>query len=61
VSDWKLALPGDAALIAALADATATAVEDAIGAHRIGDWRTARLAARRVTIGHRDLLALPPE
>ncbi len=61
VSDWKLAPPGDAALIAALADATATAVEDAIGAHRIGDWKTARRAARRVTIGHRDLLALPPE
>jgi SAM-dependent methyltransferase len=61
VSDWKLAPPGDAALIAALADATATAVQDAIGAHRIGDWKTARRAARRVTIGHRDLLALPPE
>ena len=61
VSDWKLAPPGDAALIAALADATATAVEDAIGAHRIGDWKTARRAARRVTIGHRDLFALPPE
>ena len=60
-SDWKLALPGDAALIAALAAATATAVAGTIGADRAGIWRTARLAAHRVTIGHRDLLALPPE
>ncbi len=60
-SDWKLALPGSAALIAALADATATAVAGAIGADRARIWRTARLTARKVTIGHRDLLALPPE
>ncbi|MHA1529535.1 MAG: SAM-dependent methyltransferase [Alphaproteobacteria bacterium] len=59
-SDWNLARPGDAALIAALADASAAAVEDAIGAGRAGEWRAARLAAHRVTIGHRDLLALPP-
>ena len=60
-SDWDLAQPDDAALIAALADGSADAVEDAIGADRAGVWRAARLAARSVTIGHRDLLALPPE
>ena len=60
-SDWNLAQPADAALIAALADGSADAVEDAIGADRAGDWRAARLAAQSVTIGHRDLLALPPE
>ncbi len=60
-SDWKLALPGDAALIAALADASATAIAGAIGADRANIWRTARLTARKVSIGHRDLLALPPE
>ena len=60
-SDWKLALPGDAGLIAALAGATATAVGGMIGPGRAGDWRAARVTAHRVTIGHRDLLALPPE
>jgi SAM-dependent methyltransferase len=60
-SDWKLAPPGNAALIAALADATAAAVAGAFGADRAGIWRTACLTARKVTIGHRDLLALPPE
>jgi len=60
-SDWKLEPPGDAALIAALADGSAAAVTDAIGADRTGIWRTARRGARRVTIGHRDLLALPPD
>jgi hypothetical protein len=59
--DWKLEAPRDAALIAALADGTATAVAGAIRADRAGIWRTARSAAHRVTIGHRDLLALPPE
>ena len=60
-SDWDLARPVDAALIAALAEGGAAVVEDAIGADRAGVWRAARLAARSVTIGHRDLLALPPE
>ncbi len=60
-SDWKLALPGDAALIAALADGSATAVAGAIGADRANIWRTARRTAPKVMIGHRDLLALPPK
>ncbi len=60
-SDWKLALPGDAALIAALAGGSATAVAGAIGSDRANSWRTARLTAHRVTIGHRDLLGLPPK
>ena len=59
-SDWKLALPGDAALIAALADGSATVVAGAIGADRANIWRTARRTAPKVMIGHRDLLALPP-
>jgi len=57
-SDWHLAAPGDAALIAALAGATAAAVAGTIGADRANIWGAARRAAHRVTIGHRDLLAL---
>jgi hypothetical protein len=59
-SDWTLAQAGDAALIAALADGSAAAVAGAVGADRANTWRTARRGARRVMIGHRDLLALPP-
>ncbi|MGF1501715.1 MAG: methyltransferase domain-containing protein [Paracoccaceae bacterium] len=56
-SPWDLAAPGAAALIAALASGSARAVAD-----RVPDaesWRVARAGAARVTIGHRDLLALP--
>lgn len=59
-SDWRLAQPADAALIATLAEGTATAVMPRIGAGRAAAWRGARLRADRVVIGHRDLLALPP-
>ncbi len=59
-SDWDLTRPADAALIAALAEGSAAAVEDAIGADRARAWRAARVGAQSVTIGHRDLLALPP-
>lgn len=59
-SDWRLALPADAALIRALADGTAAAVAHALGGARAGRWRAARAEARGVLIGHRDLLALPP-
>ena len=58
-SDWDLAQPADAALIVALAEGTAAAVAPQIGAERAEAWRAARTRARRVTIGHRDLLALP--
>ncbi len=60
-SDWTLAQPADAALIAALAEGTAAAVAPRIGAERSEAWRAARTGAERVVIGHRDLLALPPE
>ena len=59
-SDWVLTPPADAALIAALAEGTAAAVASRIGAERAGAWRAARAGATRVTVGHRDLLALPP-
>ena len=42
------------------ADGSAGAVAGALGAGQAEAWRAARIAARRVTIGHRDLLALPP-
>ena len=58
-SDWELSQPGDAGLIAALADGSAAAAR-AIGPERAANWRAARVTAQRVTIGHRDLLALPP-
>lgn len=57
-SDWTLEEPRDAALIAALAEGTARAVEPALGP-RAGAWLGARRTADRVMIGHRDLLALP--
>jgi hypothetical protein len=60
-SDWNLEPPDDAALIAALADGTSAAVGEAIGLERAAAWRAARIAAHSVTIGHLDLLALPPE
>lgn len=59
-SDWVLAPPRDAALIAALAAGSAAAVAGALGPARAEAWRAARTSARRVTVGHRDLLALPP-
>lgn len=59
-SDWTLEAPRDAALIAALAEGTARAVAPAIGAERAEAWRAARTQARRVTVSHADLLALPP-
>jgi hypothetical protein len=60
-SDWELVQPGDAGLIAALADGSATATAPAIGRDRAEEWRVARRGAASVMIGHRDLLALPPE
>ncbi len=59
-SDWQLA--GDAAghdLIAELADGIAAAVAPALGDEIAGSWRTARRDATAVTVGHRDILALP--
>ncbi|MEL6477362.1 MAG: class I SAM-dependent methyltransferase [Pseudomonadota bacterium] len=58
-SDWHLAPPRDAALIAALAEGSAAAVAPDLG-ERASDWRAARQIASDVMIGHRDLLALPP-
>lgn len=58
-SDWRLSGPADAALIAALAEGSAEAVAPALGAPAAA-WREARAAAAAVTIGHVDLLALPP-
>lgn len=59
-SDWHLVAPRDAALIAALAQGSAAAVAGALGPDAADAWRAARGSARRVTIGHCDLLALPP-
>lgn len=60
-SPWELG-PHDAALIAALADGAAAAVSEtgAFDPASLGDWHVARRRARRVSIGHVDLLALPP-
>jgi len=57
-SDWMLEAPRDARLIAALAAGTADAIAPSLGMEA-REWADARLTARRVTIGHRDLLALP--
>ena len=58
-SDWRLEAPRDAALIAALAAGTGAAVAPALGP-AAGHWAEVRAGARTVTIGHADLLALPP-
>lgn len=57
-SDWKLAQPGDAALIAALADGSAAAVAATMGAECAESWRARRCVADSVIIGHCDLLAI---
>ena len=59
-SDWQLQRPGDSELIAALAEGAAAAVAGAVGVERSNQWLAARTGAHGVTIGHRDLLALPP-
>jgi SAM-dependent methyltransferase len=59
-SDWELSQPGDAGLIAALANGSAATVAATIGPGGAESWRAARIGAARVSIGHRDLLALPP-
>ena len=59
-SDWRLAPPADAALIAALARGSAEAVAPALGAELAGAWRRSRAEAASVAIGHTDVLALPP-
>lgn len=57
-SDWVLEAPRDARVIAALAEGTSAAIRPYLG--REGElWREARVTARRVCIGHRDLLARP--
>jgi hypothetical protein len=58
-SDWSLSPPADAALIAALASGSAEAVAPAIGREAAREWQRARAAATSVTVGHRDIVALP--
>lgn len=58
-ADWHLAPPEDVALIAALAESTAHAAGPALGPAAAA-WGRARAGATAVTIGHTDLLALPP-
>ncbi|MEM6548034.1 MAG: SAM-dependent methyltransferase [Pseudomonadota bacterium] len=59
-SDWVLEAPADAELIAELAGGSARAVEPALG-FETAAWRDDRVAASKVVIGHRDLLAMPPD
>lgn len=58
-SDWRLAPPADAPLIAALARGSAEAVAPALGKDQAAEWQRARAAASAVTVGHLDVLALP--
>ena len=59
-SDWRLSAPRDAELIKALAEGSAAAVRDRLGTGA-DDWKARHIGARLVIIGHRDLLALPPD
>ncbi|MDH3667762.1 MAG: class I SAM-dependent methyltransferase [Paracoccaceae bacterium] len=58
-SDWDLQQPRDAALISALAEGGGAATAAIVGPE-IDGWMAARRDASAVTIGHRDLLAVPP-
>ncbi|MGP9822016.1 SAM-dependent methyltransferase [Salinarimonas sp. NSM] len=60
-SPWRLAAPGDAALIRALAEGQASAVAETgrLTPAEVEAWRTARLAATAATIGHADLFCRP--
>ncbi|MBK0399720.1 class I SAM-dependent methyltransferase [Limibaculum sp. M0105] len=60
-SDWDLAAPADAGLIEALAEGSAGAISDHLGPATAAAWLDAHRHARRVVIGHRDLLAFPPK
>lgn len=60
-SSWRLAAPGDSALIRELARGSAASVAELQPyASWLEDWTRARLNATRVEIGHADMLALPP-
>lgn len=59
-SDWALTAEEDAPLIAALARGSADAVAPVLGTEAATEWHAARAAASTVTIGHEDILALPP-
>ena len=59
-SDWHLEAERDSRLIEALARGSADAVAPALGNAAASEWHRARGAASSVTIGHQDLLALPP-
>ena len=60
-SPWRLG-PGDAPLIAALAEGAADAVAETglVPAPTVADWRASRGVAASCVIGHSDLFALPP-
>lgn len=61
-SAWVLRAPADAPLLAALAEGVAAAAAEE-GAAEAGAWGQARRAARAgvsATVGHVDLLAVPP-
>ncbi len=60
-SDWQLSPPDDAALIAELARGTAEALAPALGRGTADAWHGARACAETVTIGHQDVLAVPPD
>jgi SAM-dependent methyltransferase len=62
-SDWVLTAPRDAALITALADGSTEAAAElgVMAPDLLAGWTQARRTATRVTVGHVDVLALPPE
>lgn len=61
-SPWRLETPRDAALIAATLDGWAAAAGELEPerAAAVAAWRAHHRAARRLVVGHEDLLALPP-
>jgi hypothetical protein len=60
-SNWRLSAK-DGAMLKALADfsTSATAELDVFDTAAIAEWAASRAQAKAVTIGHTDLLAVPP-
>lgn len=59
-SDWELEPPDHAALIAELARGTADVMAPVLGTEQAAEWHRMQAKAEEVTIGHQDLLAIPP-
>lgn len=61
LTPWELSRPRDGALMDALAEGGAKALSAVLPADELAEWADGRRAANTASIGHFDLLALPPK